>query len=179
MKRIPTHTNGRLKNMETESLSTPGRTAPHDLRILPLPGPGVTVHNRAYVASRAAIGKNPHGNLSARRRLGNRWASRGEPVPRAADSGDVGDRVVGQDGLELRGGIRIGRPWSPSRRTLRRPQTQVTEDFADDCRIVDERDHAHRTLTARAFERIDLVDLVNQARPGGADAAGLVQVGHA
>jgi len=30
----------------------------HDLAILPLPGPGLTAHNEAYVAPRAAIGKN-------------------------------------------------------------------------------------------------------------------------
>ncbi len=36
------------------------------------------------------------------------------------------------------------------------------------CRIVDEGDHAHGTLAPRAFERIDFVDLVNQARPSGA-----------
>jgi len=40
-----------------ENLSAPGRRALHDLAILPLPGPGLTAHNAAYVAPRAAIGK--------------------------------------------------------------------------------------------------------------------------
>jgi len=39
------------------SLKAPGCVAPHDLAILPLPGPGLTAHNEAYVAPRAAIGK--------------------------------------------------------------------------------------------------------------------------
>ena len=37
--------------------SYPGCGAPHDLAILPLPGPGLTAHNGAYVVPRAAIGK--------------------------------------------------------------------------------------------------------------------------
>jgi len=41
-----------------ENLSAPGCVAPHDLAILPLPGPGLTAHNAAYVAPRAAIGKD-------------------------------------------------------------------------------------------------------------------------
>jgi len=39
------------------SLNAPGCVAPHDLAILPLPGPGLTANNEAYVAPRAAIGK--------------------------------------------------------------------------------------------------------------------------
>ena len=39
------------------SLNAPGCVAPHDLVILALPGPGLTAHNAAYVAPRAAIGK--------------------------------------------------------------------------------------------------------------------------
>jgi len=40
-----------------ENLSAPGCVAPHDLAILALPNPGLTAHNAAYVAPRAAIGK--------------------------------------------------------------------------------------------------------------------------
>lgn len=42
----------------------------------------------------------------------------------------------------------------------------------DDRAVVDERDHAHRALALRAFERIDFVDFVDQARPGGARPVG-------
>jgi len=40
------------------SLNAPGCVAPHDLAILPLPGPGLTAHNEAHVSTRAAIGKD-------------------------------------------------------------------------------------------------------------------------
>jgi len=72
-----------------------GRTALREIRILMLRSPGATAHNAAYVASRAAIGKKPHGNLSARRTLGNGRAAKSEPAPRAAGSGDVWDGVAG------------------------------------------------------------------------------------
>src|SRR5229473_25630 len=62
---------------------------------------------------------------------------------------------------------------SGSRRWLRRPQTQVAKDLPDNCRIVDEGDHAHGALAPRAFERIKLVNLVNQAPPGGPHARSL------
>ena len=54
----------------------------------------------------------------------------------------------------------------------------MAENFADDCRIVDEGDHTHGALAPRTFERIDFVDLVNQARPGGPDAGGVTLVGY-
>ena len=38
-----------------ESLFAPGRTAPHDLPILPLPGPGVTVHKMALMSTRESL----------------------------------------------------------------------------------------------------------------------------
>jgi len=69
--------------------------------------PGAASHNGAYVASRAAIGEKPYGNLSARRRLANSRAPPGELAPRAAGSGDVGNGVVGQDGLGLPWWLRI------------------------------------------------------------------------
>ena len=70
-----------------------------------------------------------------------------------------------------------GLPRLPSPCLLRRPEAQVAEDLADDCRIVDEGDHAHGALAPRAFERIVFVDLVNQARPGGAHARGFANIG--
>jgi len=36
----------------------------HNLSILPLPGPGLTAHNAAYVAPRAAIGKTANSELT-------------------------------------------------------------------------------------------------------------------
>jgi len=39
-------------------LSVPGHMALHELAILPLPGPGLTAHNGAYVVPRVAIGRN-------------------------------------------------------------------------------------------------------------------------
>jgi len=52
----------------------------------------------------------------------------------------------------------------------------VGEEPADDRLIVDDGDHAHGALAARAFERIDFVDLVDQARPGGAHTYGLANI---
>ena len=93
------------------------------------------VRNRDYVASPAIIEKTTWQSIRLAP-LGQWTGWRGEPVPRTVVSGDVGDGVVGQDGLGLPWWIMGGWPDLRSRRLLRRPQTQVAEDFADDCRIV-------------------------------------------
>jgi len=49
----------------------------------------------------------------------------------------------------------------------RRPQFEVFKDAPDLRGIVDQSDDRHRPLALRAFERINLVDLVDQPRPSG------------
>ena len=61
------------------------------MSLIALRGLGAAAHKGDYVASRAAIGETPHGNLFARCRMGNRVPVPGDLAPRVADSGDVGD----------------------------------------------------------------------------------------
>jgi len=49
----------------------------------------------------------------------------------------------------------------------RRPQSEVLEDAPDDSRILDQRNDAHRPVAPGALQRIGLVDLTDQPRPGG------------
>ena len=71
-----------------ESQSGAAGAAFHEMSLFMLRGPGADSPNGAYVASRAAIGKNPQGNLSTWRLLGNGWAARSEPAPRTVASDD-------------------------------------------------------------------------------------------
>jgi len=52
----------------------------------------------------------------------------------------------------------------------------VGEDLADDRPIFGECDDAHRALALGAFERIDFVDFVDEARPGRAHARGFANI---
>ena len=51
-------------------------------------------------------------------------------------------------------------------------EAQVIEDLPDDGRALDHGDHLHRAPAMRTEERIDLVDVTNQARPRAADLQG-------
>jgi len=53
----------------------------------------------------------------------------------------------------------------------RRPQSEVIEDAPDDSRILDQSDDPHRPLAPGALQRIGLVDLADQPRPGGSRAS--------
>lgn len=86
-----------------------------------------------------------------------------------AKSADVGNRMVGK--------FRAGAVDRCRRRTLkwprlaRRPAAAVLQYAPDDIGILDRRDHPHGPLSDRANQRIDLIDLVDQPRPGGAGAS--------
>jgi hypothetical protein len=47
------------------------------------------------------------------------------------------------------------------------PKPEPGEDALDHSRVFDQSDHAHLRAVFWADERIDLVDLANQLRPGG------------
>jgi len=99
-----------------------------------------------------------------------RGASAAALVPRTALR-DIGDRVVGD------GDDRVSRPvgrlrgWSPLG-GLGRPAPQVIEDAPHHGRIVDQRDHAHWVFALGTYERVGLVDLADEPRPGGLGAGG-------
>src|SRR3989442_15230186 len=74
--------------------------------------------------------------------------------------------------------------WSlpvPRRRALiplhlaRRPAPQMFENLADDFCVIDQRDDLHRRAALGTFQRIDLVDLVDQSRPRGRSPRTLVE----
>ena len=50
--------------------------------------------------------------------------------------------------------------------TDRLPELHVFQDALHHRRVVDQRDDAHRSLAFWAFERIGLVDLADEPRPG-------------
>ena len=52
----------------------------------------------------------------------------------------------------------------------RRPDAQMFQDALYHVRIVDQRDGFHRPVAARTHQRIDFIDLVDQARPGRSGA---------
>jgi len=78
---------------------------------------------------------------------------------------DIGEWVIreGGDGVRRPVGVRHGRA---ALARLGLPASQVLEDAPYDARIVDQGDHAHRPFTFRTFERICLVHLSNEPRPG-------------
>ena len=81
-------------------------------------------------------------------------------------SGDFGNWVIGQRQADVRRPAR-----EIERRTavlhLRRPHSQVLEDAPNDSRILDQRNDPLQPLALGALQRIDLVDLADQPRPGG------------
>ena len=74
----------------------------------------------------------------------------------------TGRRVVWRSRRPLSAGL----GWS-----LRgRPHAQVAEDALDHVWALDHGDDAHLVTAARAGERVDLVDVLNQVAPGGPNA---------
>ncbi len=55
---------------------------------------------------------------------------------------------------------------------LRVPHVQVPENPFDDIGLVDECDGAHRSAAVGTFQRVDLVDFLNQPGPAGLASAG-------
>ena len=92
-----------------------------------------------------------------------------QALPRApayCTSGDVRNRMIGQWQAGIPGPTR-----GTGRRTSlggeRRPQSEVIEDAPDDSRILDQSDDPHRPLALGALQRVGLIDLADQPRPGG------------
>ena len=82
----------------------------------------------------------------------------------ALRSGDVGNRVVGERPAACTGQA-SGTQWRTSLHRPRRPPAQVLADASDDCRILDQRDDAHRPLALGAFQGIGRIDFADQPRP--------------
>jgi hypothetical protein len=57
----------------------------------------------------------------------------------------------------------------PAGRGLTRPQPEVRQDLRDDLGLFDERENPHGSGTARAGQRIHLVDLLDQASASSAE----------
>ncbi len=62
-----------------------------------------------------------------------------------------------------------GRVWWRAKAGRCGRKAQVIEDLPDDRWALNHGDHLHRAPATRTEQRIDLVDLTNQARPRSAD----------
>lgn len=76
---------------------------------------------------------------------------------------NVGDGVVGERDDGAGRPVGLGRPALGGQRL---PALQVLEDAAHDRGVVDERDHPHWALADGTDERVGLVDLADEPRPG-------------